>query len=558
MRNNISKKVLFSSLAFILSSSFMVGCSQNQPKSLTNLSSNQKVMAKSITRNPNAYDFREESIYFVMTDRFVDGDQSNNNVFGDEYRPGQLTFNQGGDFKGLIENLDYIKEMGFTAIWVTPPIMQPPGRYLNDSRNYEASGYHGYWAWDFSKIDPHLESQGATYQDFIKACHSKNIKVVQDIVTNHGHGTATAPEVKWHSDRNKVYGLGQMFDIGNDSDKWFNHGGAQIADLMDFNDKNEKVIDWFSKIYESYQNMGVDSFRIDTVAWMEPNFWTKFTDRMHKNKKDFFMFGEVWTNGDYGWLSSYTQLGSLTADWPMNNGLSVLDMPGSAMNTWGQLENTFKDGGDYNRVDSVLQHDFRYKDATYLVSYLDNHDKPRFNGTGGDGRQAGTTDFIDALNWYFTSRGIPCIYYGTEVQMQGGNDPDNRRVLGRDGISKAKQNPVYNQLKKMNAVRKSFLPLQKAPQVKLFANKDSYGFKRTFNNETAIVLLNKGGGNAQLGASGIENGQYVELYTGEKINVTDGNVNVNVNAHGVKILAKGNIKGTPWTISDWTKTSGKK
>ncbi len=496
-------------------------------------------------------DFREESIYFVMTDRFVDGDSGNNDIYGDEYRPGQLTFNQGGDFKGLIANLDYIKNMGFTAIWITPPVMQPPGRYLNDSRNYEASGYHGYWAYDFSKVDPHLESPGATYDDFIKACHAKGLKVVQDIVTNHGHGTATAPEVQWHASRNKVRGLGLEFDLTSDSSRFFNHGGPQIADLMDFNDGNPAVVDWMAKIYESYQDRGVDAFRIDTMAWMQPSFWTSFADRMHANKKGFFMFGEVWTNGDFNWLASYTKLGSGNGAWPMEKGVSVLDMPGSAMNTWGQLEYTFK-GGDYGTVDNILRNDHLYTDATYLVTYPDNHDKPRFNGTGGDGRQASTTDFINALDWYFMARGIPCIYYGTEVQMQGGNDPDNRRVLGPSGVAGAKSNPVYRQLAKLNAIRKSFLPLQKGPQRRLAGARDTYAFRRDHGAETAVVFLNKGDSAARVDVQNVPNGTYTELYTGERVTITSGAAGFDVPAHGLRVLALGNVRGNPWQVADWT------
>ncbi len=497
-------------------------------------------------RNPG-WDFREESIYFVMTDRFVDGDSSNNNIYGDEYRPGQLTFNQGGDFKGLIANLDHIQSMGFTAVWITPPVLQPPGRYLNDQRNYEATGYHGYWAWDFSKIDPHLESPGATYDDFIRACHARGLKVVQDIVTNHGHGTATAPEARWHDQRTKVWGLGLEFDIGKDTRNWFNHGGDQIADLMDFNDRNPEVVDWFARIYQQYQDRGVDSFRIDTVAWMRPEFWAAFTDKLHAHKKQFFMFGEVWTNGDFNWLASYTKLGSRPNVGFMENGLSVLDMPGSAMNTWGRLENTFK-GGDYREVDAVVSNDDRYKDSTYLVTYLDNHDKPRFNGTGGDGRQADTIHYIDALNWYFTSRGIPCIYYGTEVQMQGGNDPDNRRVLGRDGVARAKGDRVYNHLAFVNALRKSAPVLQKGVQKKLLGDHDVYGFRRDLGADTAIVLLNKGGSPATLHVSGVPDGSYRELVSGQAYQVTGGRVEATVPGHDLRVLVKGKVSGAPWAL----------
>jgi glycosidase len=266
------------------------------------------------------------------------------------------------------------------------------------------------------------------------------------------------------------------------------------------------------------------------------------------------MFGEVWTNGDFNWLASYTKLGSRPGD-PMDSGMSVLDMPGSAMNTWGQFENTFKDG-DYRGVDNVMSRDPLYKDATYLVTYLDNHDKPRFNGTGGDGRPAATEHYIDGLNWYFSARGIPCIYYGTEVQMPGGNDPDNRRMLGPGGISRSATGPVYRQLRKLNAVRRSFRPLQKGIQQRLSADHDTYSFRRDVAGETAVVLLNKGGNGASMAVSGVPDGDYRELYTGETVKIAAGRAQVSVPAHGLRVLARGEVRGTPWTERDWTGKGG--
>ena len=558
--NNTILSAITAGLALSLTS----GCGD---VSLNNSVSSQfakQSQMSSYSKVKNTWDFREESIYFVLTDRFVDGDKNNNNIYGDEYRPGNLFYNQGGDFKGLIENIDHIKDMGFTAIWVTPPVMQPPGRYMSADGGYEATGYHGYWAWDFSKIDQHLESPGYTYDDFIKVAHSKGLKVIQDIVANHAHGDSTNPAVKWHNDRGKVFGLGQMFDYLADTKStwfhnpyaittrnplWFNHGGPKIADLIDFNENNPAVAEWLCNVYKQYQNKGVDAFRIDTVAWMNPQFWTKFTDEMHKNKPNFFMFGEVWTNGDYNWLSSYTKLGSLPGD-AMSNGMSVLDMPGSAMSTWGQLERVFK-GERYETVDKVLSHDNVYKDPTYLVSFLDNHDKPRFNGTGGDGMPASTESYIDALNWYFTTRGIPCIYYGTENQMQGGNDPDNRRVLGVEGIQQSKNSPVYRQLKKLNAVRKASVALQKGNQTKLFGSDNQYAFKKEYGNNIAVVALNKDGQNSTITLNNIPNGKYKELYTGTDIEVTNNTYSASLPGHSVRTFVQGEVKGEPWTVKDW-------
>ncbi|OGS10414.1 MAG: hypothetical protein A2285_06210 [Elusimicrobia bacterium RIFOXYA12_FULL_57_11] len=491
------------------------------------------------------WDFRNETIYFVMTDRFVDGDSGNNDIYGDEYQPGNLKYYQGGDFKGLMQNLDHIKGMGFSAIWITPPVMQPPGRYQNLDGSYDAAGYHGYWGWDFSKIDPHLESSGASYADLIKAVHAKGLRLIQDVVPNHGHGGYVSPSVKWYAQKGLVFGLGEMFDYDNDTENWFTRSGPVIADLLDFNEDNPATVKWLADIYKSYQDMGVDAFRLDTVAWMRPEFWKTFTAELHKNRKDFFIFGEAWTNSDFSWLAGFTNL--VPGD-PMNSAMSVLDMPGSSMGTWGQFEAVFK-GGDYAKVDAVLSQDAKYKDATYLVTYLDNHDKPRFNGPGQDGSAATTGQYFDALNFYFTARGIPCVYYGTEVQMAGGNDPDNRRVLGPDGIKAAKTNPVYLHLRKLNAVRRASSALQKGVQTRLYSAQDQYAFKREYNGETVFVLLNKAGNGAALAAA-MPAGKYVDIYSGETFASTGREISITVPPHGVRVLAAGQVSGRPWELPD--------
>ena len=124
------------------------------------------------TSSTTSGDFRSESIYFVMTARFYDGDSSNNYYNRDRYKAGDPQWR--GDFKGLISQLDYIKDLGFTAIWVTPPV-----------ENRSGLDYHGYHAYDWTKVDPRLESVDATYQDFINAAHAKGLKVIQDVVVNH-------------------------------------------------------------------------------------------------------------------------------------------------------------------------------------------------------------------------------------------------------------------------------------------------------------------------------------------------------------------------------------
>ena len=174
-------------------------------------------------------DFAKEAIYFVMTDRFVDGDKSNNNydqgkragadtktwdrkIFrdGKEANIGYL----GGDFKGIIDNVDYIKDMGFTAIWITPIVDNPneafTGGTLEHHNDSGKTGYHGYWGVNFYKVDEHLESEGLTFKAFTKKLHDKKLKVVLDIVCNHGSPSYSMPLNQ--ADHGAIAGYGRIYD----------------------------------------------------------------------------------------------------------------------------------------------------------------------------------------------------------------------------------------------------------------------------------------------------------------------------------------------------------
>lgn len=479
-------------------------------------------------------DFRAESIYFVMTDRFVDGDTRNNRLYGDEYAQGDLFLNQGGDFKGLISHLDHIQGMGFTAIWLTPPVLQPPGAYYSKNGSYRASGYHGYWAWDFSKVDPHLESPGATYDDLIRACHARGLKVIQDVVCNHGHGVEVGPATRWRDRAGYIAGNGEVLDFFNDRRDFFHHDGQGLFDLMDFRDDSPEVLDWLSRVYEQWQDRGVDAFRIDTVGWMKSSFWAGFTNRMHRHRKNFFMFGEAWTNSDFGWLAGFTKLPG-TQGSPMASGMSMLDMPGSSMGGWGRMEGVFK-GGDYQAADEVLRHDGLYRDPTWLVTFLDNHDKPRFHGTGQEGSSPATaTQAKDALNWYFTARGIPCVYYGTEVLLQGGSEPDNRRMLGAAALKASRQHTMTLHLKFLNALRSKSAALQAGTQHRIQAGREHYVFRRHLPDEDAVVFLNKSGSPLTLTVP-VAKGAWRDLVTGESRKAENGRLTVVVPPHDLRVM----------------------
>lgn len=322
-------------------------------------------------------DFREETIYFAMTTRFYDGDPGNNvHCWDENAKTPEDDPAWRGDFKGLIERLDYIKALGFSAVWITPVV-----------ENCSGLDYHGYHAIDFTKVDPRYESDGVTYQDLINEVHKRDMKIVQDVVFNHtgnfgeanllpefekdgsvegGYGTINCLKImsnsvlkqiedEYHNMiiEDPVNGGGKQYDTRlalmkdtadpvvegtkNDPYNMYHHYGqfnwdnetcqwAQIAgDCVDLNTENPIVSKYIVDSYSKYINMGVDAFRIDTVKHISRLTFNNVFNKAFKavGGEDFFMYGEVcarssevWYRGQTPALSSPFYTWAETKDYP--------------------------------------------------------------------------------------------------------------------------------------------------------------------------------------------------------------------------------------------------
>jgi glycosidase len=611
---------------------------------------------------PSRTDFRDEQIYFVMTTRFYDGDPSNNTQCWDNQSRNAGDPAWRGDFKGLIEKLDYIKALGFTAIWITPVV-----------ENASGYDYHGYHAADFSKVDHRYESEDVDFQSLIDAAHARGIKIILDIVLNHCGNFGEANLCKlfnrdWNADQSSINDcmvpytqseggklpdnyvsmagaaqysarLSQMKNttgVNYDTHNYWHHYGnfnwdepnrwfAQIAgDCVDLNTENPAVYNYLIQCYTTFIRMGVDGFRIDTGGHIPrltfnkafiPAFISAGQESASKRGgTPFYMFAEVCARYSdilyrgqaclspfyYTWAESRSYSWDTSADsWN-----SLVEMEGSGCTShpnwaacWQQgtddggglstqptSQNALLNGNDYHTPDysdasglhvidfpvhwnfasasgawntAKPSNDQYYNDATWNVVYVDSHDyapdevqQYRFN--------KGQDVWAENLSLMYTYRGIPCVYYGSEVEFQKGKKIDDgtnialkesgRAYFGgyikgtvqttdfaeynsaTGNMAVTLGHPLARHIQRLSQIRMAVPALRKG-QYSREGCSGSFAFKRRYTDATtdsyALVCIS---GNATF--TGILNGTYTDCVTGDVKTVTNGSLSVSCSGKG--------------------------
>ena len=528
------------------------GCNTESPKQEANASV-AEVKQYYGTKHP----FASEAMYFIMTDRFVDGDPSNNYPDqGGEYP----TFNQelvgpdgktanvgylGGDLQGVINNGQYLADMGFTAVWLTPILDNPdeafaggePIEFGGKFKDGGKTGYHGYWANNFYKIDEHYPSEGLDYKAYTDRMRNEfGLKSVFDVVGNHG-----SPSFSMPVDQPK---FGELYDLeGNlvadhqnlepeqlDPDNplhRFFHQEKDIMQLSNLDDTNPELREYLFNSYLYWIEQGADAFRIDTIKHVPHHFWKRMGDQIRERYPNFYMFGESFSF-DANFIAQHTL--------PKNGNISVLDFPGrSAM-----VEVFEKADSDYSQLKGYLHLTHGPYDNPYdLATFYDNHDMARMN--------ASDEGFIDAHNWLFTSRGIPVIYQGSEIGFMRGTEEHqgNRNYLGQENIELAKSHPIHANLTRIANVRKQLPALQRGLQANLSFEGNQASFYRVLQNnevaQTALVLLNKGSEPSAFTIDKwLDKGTWTDALSDVSFNVSSDNpaIEVEVAAHGVMVLVR--------------------
>ena len=498
--------------------------------------------------------FASEAVYFLLTDRFVDGDLGNNyedqggTEVGTFDRPiqleGQLPANigyLGGDFKGIADNAGYIADMGFTSVWITPIVDNPDEAFTGGIRPGEGiftdrgkTGYHGYWGVNFFVEDEHLVSPGMAFADLTRTLSAGyDLDLVLDVVCNHGSPAYTMPEDQpkygeiYDRDGTLVADHMNLHPSELDPDNplhAFYSREPDLAELSDLDPDNPDVLDYFVDAYIQWLDQGAAAFRIDTIKHMPTEFWAAFAERIRQYSPDYFMFAEAFSYSAED-IAQYT--------WPESGSIRVLDFPGQEA-----MGAVFAGDAPYSELEAVLHLDSGvYQNPYELLTFYDNHDMPRID--------ADEDGFVDVHNWLFTSRGIPVVYYGSEVGFRAGTNQHggNRDYFGQDNVDAARGHRIHSELTRIANLRKNSVALQRGLQANIEFTEDTAAFYRVYQRggirQTALVLLNKGDRDTEMGITKwLSTGDWRDAETGTiyPVRSDDVSLEIDVPAHGVRVL----------------------
>ncbi|ADM72464.2 alpha-amylase [Paenibacillus polymyxa E681] len=458
---------------------------------------------------PLGTDWSKQSIYFIMTDRFSNGDPSNDNYGGFNSNNSDQRKWHGGDFQGIINQLDYIKNMGFTAIWITPVTMQK-----------SEYAYHGYHTYDFYAVDGHLGTMDK-FKELVGKAHDKNIAVMLDVVPNHtgdfqpGNGIAKAPfdKADWYHHN------GDITEADYSSNNQSKIENGDVAGLDDLNQDNpataNELKNWIKWLLNE---SGVDGLRVDTVKHVPKGFLKDFDQAANT-----FTIGEIFSSAP-AYVGDYTRYLDAALDFPM----------------YYTIKDVFGHDQSMKKIKERYSDDRYYRDAQTNGVFIDNHDVKRFlnDASGKPGANYDKWPQLKAaLGFTLTSRGIPIIYQGTEQGFSGGDDPANR-----ENVVFNANHDLYQYIAKLNRVRNSHPALQNGSQKEKWVDDSFYSFQRSKNGDEAIVLINNSWSSQTRTIGNFDNlsngTRLTNQLSNDSIQINNGSITVTLAPKEVKVFTK--------------------
>ena len=445
----------------------------------------------------------DDVMYLIMIDRFADGDQSNNDPAQSRgiYDRKNKFYYHGGDLQGVIDRLPYLKELGVTAIWLTP--WYDNYDRLNQIELKEdkpSTGFHGYNPQDFYGVDEHFGTH-AKVRELVDAAHRSGIKIIQDQVMNH-----TGPYHPWVEDPpTPTWFNGTKGNhLKNVFQTWVLHDRRPVERL-----KNETMEGWFLDFLPDLnqhdtevsryliQNTlwwigttGLDGIRMDTWQYVPNSFWENWTAAVKREFPNFKVVGEV-KDGDVV-HTSFFQGGKVRFD-GIDSGLdSLLDFP-----LFYPIRHAFAEGKPIDEIPKTLAKDYLYTDFDILVTLLGGHDDGRFMSEKG-----ATIEGLKLANAFvLTTRGVPQLYYGDELAMEGADEPttrgdfpggfpgDKRNAFTAAGRTKDEQE-LFEYIKRLTTLRRELYPLSMGQLVNLHVSEQQYAYARTTQHAAVVVVFN--------------------------------------------------------------------
>ena len=422
-----------------------------------------------VKENKKDFDWDEAVVYFMMTDRFFDGNESNNTASGADTYGKNPGLYHGGDFAGVTAKLDYLQDLGVNTIWITPVVENIKGVAVTDEGSKDVpynAAYHGYWASDFTKLNPTLGTTGE-FETMISEAHKRGMRIMVDIVVNHaGYGTEST--------------FADMLRDKSVSEGDIKSWQSGLPDFATENaDVRAKLVEWQTSWMKDY---GVDYFRVDTVKHVDSTTWAALKNSTTEVNPSFKMIGEYFGAG-YASNGSSLGTGQMDAD---------LDFD------FNDQATSFV-SGNISSVEKFLSARNSALNNTYMTGqFLSSHDEDGFKAALMNGKKytedEATSAALVAATLQLTAKGIPVIYYGEEVGLSGLNNyPYQTNRYDMDFSKATKDNVTYQHYKNLLSIRNAYTDVFARGSRNVVASSDEEGYdvvSRSYGGTTLYVGMN--------------------------------------------------------------------
>ncbi len=493
---------------------------------------------------PDGFQWQDGIIYYAFTDRFANGNDSNDRPVDDERVPPAANY-QGGDFEGISRKIDegYFRDLGVNVLWLAPLNRNPDGawqEYLPPYRHY--TGYHGYWPVSHTEVEPRFGGETAL-QEMIGAAHSNGMFIIADLVLKHVH----TDHPLW-TENPGLFGPLELPDGTKNLRRWDDHQFTTWFEewLPGFDFRNPDAVKFLiSNAVDFAVRFNLDGYRLDAVKHIERDFWWKYRTAMRAavdpgRRVPLYSVGETFM--DREGIMSFVGPNMLDGqfDFPLYD--TIIDVFAKQTRGLDELEKSL------STSESV------YGKETLMSPLLGNHDKARFMAyADGDLPHPEEAD-EEEVGWNFPPQvdnkrayeklklgltfilsidGVPMIYYGDEIGKSGAGDPDNRRMMRWGDEVTAEEAAVRTHFSKVAAVRNKHPALRYGSRRALVAEGDRYAFVRAHLGDTVLAVWNRGGNTTEFKLeTGPEmpDGTYVDALTGQEIEVKDGRTDFRLEA----------------------------